>query len=406
MNERAKVLVFNCGSSSLKYILISMPDEVELAGGEAQRVGPKTDQPPRIIHRSGGVERTVPAVLPDHRAAFLSVMKLLETEGQAPDLIGHRIVHGGSRFSRPALVDEQAIEWLLEVQGLAPIHNPPATGLVRACSELYPEIPQVLVFDTAFHATIPDYAREYPLPRYLREDLGFRKYGFHGTSHEFVATEAAAFLGKPLERLDAVSCHLGSGGASLCAISGGKSIDNTMGFSPLQGLIMSTRSGDIDPAVTMRLLAAESGDSSAVEQLLNKRSGMLGLTGSSGDIRDAIARLSDDPEGRARAAVDFYLWRLRKYLGSYLAVVGRPAAIIFTDTIGEGVPYVRWAVCTGMEAFGIKIDKEANARATALPCDVAAPDSRVRILVIRTNEELAIARKSYELARGSVAKEV
>ena len=399
MNDTRSVLVLNCGSSSLKYRLISMPDETELAGGEAQRVGPKTDAPPRIIHRASGLEEgTTFVAMPDHETAFVEVMKLIKSDcGVVPDLIGHRIVHGGTHFSGPAWVDERAIELLHQVQKLAPIHNPPATALVEICRRLYPQVPQALVFDTAFHSTIPEYARGYALPRYLREDLGIRKYGFHGTSHEFVATEAARLLGRPLARLNAVSCHLGSGGASLCAIVDGRSVDNTMGFSPLQGLIMSTRSGDLDPAATTRLLAAEWGDIGAVERLLNKRSGVLGLSGSSGDIRDVLASAGADRKGRAGSTVESYLWRLRKYLGSYLAVVGRPHALIFTDTIGETVPEVRWAVCTGMEAFGIEIDDERNRGATSLPADVSTESSTVRILVIQTNEELAIARKSYAL---------
>ena len=185
MKKQQTILVFNCGSSSLKYRLLAMPEEAELAGGEAQRIGPKTAEPARIVHRIPGSERTVTVEMNDHAAAFAEVMKLVEGEhGAGPDLVAHRIVHGGARFNGPTLLDEQSLAWLEEVQGLAPIHNPPATKLVRACRALYPNVPQVLVFDTAFHATIPDFARDYPLPRYIREDLGIRKYGFNGTSHE------------------------------------------------------------------------------------------------------------------------------------------------------------------------------------------------------------------------------
>jgi len=229
--------------------------------------------------------------------------------------------------------------------------------------------------------------------------MGFRKYGFHGTSHRFVAGEAARFLSKPLDRLNAVSCHLGSGGASLCAIVGGQSVDNTMGYSPLQGLVMSTRCGDIDPAVVLRLMAQTSGDAEAVGTLLNKRSGVLGLSVSSADIRDVLTDLSDGngPSDQALLTAQVYLWRIRKYLGAYLAVVGRADAVIFTDTIGETVPAVRWSVCADMEAFGLRLDPERNERADVLPVDIAADDSPTRILVIRTNEELAIARQCYEM---------
>lgn len=394
------VLVFNCGSSSLKYQLIAMPEERLLAGGEAQRIGPKTDRPAQIVHSRGEATHTVLVPMESHEAAFNEVVKLLGAEGagaEVPDLIAHRIVHGGSSFSKPTLLSDEVLARLEEIQDLAPVHNPSATELVRICRRRYPHVPQVLVFDTAFHATIPDYARDYALPRHLREDLGIRKYGFHGTSHEYVANEAARFLDKPLNQLNAVSCHLGSGGASLCAIVGGESVDNTMGFSPLQGLIMSTRSGDLDPTVATRLLAAEWGDSKAVERILNKRSGVLGLTGTSGDIRDALSRSTGHRDGSAHDAVELYLWRLKKYLGSYLAVVEHPDAIIFTDTVGETVPAIRSGACASLRFFGVEMDEARNESAYELPCDISTPTSAVRLLVIHTNEELAIARKSYAL---------
>ncbi|MDD5658323.1 MAG: acetate/propionate family kinase, partial [Elusimicrobia bacterium] len=263
------------------------------------------------------------------------------------------------------------------------------------CRARYPDLPQVIVFDTAFHQTIPDHAHTYPLPRALRQELGIRKYGFHGTSHQYVAEKAAEMLGRPMEQLNAVSCHLGSGGASLCAIVKGRSVDNTMGFSPLQGLVMSTRCGDLDPAVALRLLAQHQ-DRNAVEKLLNKRSGVLGMSGSSADIRDVFAGMAQ-PDRRARLELtaQIYIWRIRKCLGAYLAVVGDADAVIFTDTIGETVPEVRWGVCAGMDAFGLRMDPERNLSASTLPADVAADDSPVRILVIQTNEELAIARRTY-----------
>jgi acetate kinase len=258
-----------------------------------------------------------------------------------------------------------------------------------------------VVFDTSHHATIPEYAQTYALPRALATRLGTRKYGFHGTSHHFVAAEAAALLGKPLSGLNAVSCHLGSGGASLCAIVGGRSVDNTMGFSPLQGLMMSTRSGDLDPALTLSLLAAHAGDHEAVNRQLNKTSGVLGMSGFSADIRDVIERAgtAEPLQSPHSLTLAVYTWRIRKYLGAYLAVVGETDTILFTDSIGEAVPHVRWAVCSGMDVFGVKIDAVRNAQCRELPADVAADDSRVRILAIATNEELAIARHTYRLTR-------
>jgi len=392
------ILVFNAGSSSLKYRLLSMPEERPLAGGEAQRVGPKTAAPARIVHQAAGRERLVPAEMADHAAAFDRVMELLEREGlPAPGAVGHRVVHGGAVFSRPTLVDDAAMRRLEEVREMAPLHNPPAMRLMEACRRRFPDLPQVAVFDTAFHATIPRRARTCPLPRDFREGLGLRKYGFHGTSHRFVSEEAARFLGKRLEDLNAVSCHLGSGGASLCAVRRGRSLDNTMGYSPLQGLVMSTRSGDLDAAAVLRMVSRERGDGGAVEKRLNTRSGVLGLSGFSADIRDVLARpdAGGAEEGRRRRTLDVYLWRIRKYLGAYLALLGRADAVIFTDTIGETVPAVRWAACAGLEAFGVKIDPERNRGAADLPADVAAADSPVRVLAIRTNEELAIAREAH-----------
>jgi acetate kinase len=389
------VLVLNCGSSSLKYRLIEMPGEKELAGGEAQRVGAPTAEPARIVHNGGGRERTVVVEMRDHTAAFAEVMKILGAEGQPrPDAIAHRIVHGGARFAAATIIDERVVAELEELQDLAPLHNPPATALVKGLRAIYPDLPQVAVFDTAFHATIPYRARTYALPRALSARLGIRKYGFHGTSHRYVAEEAARFLSRPLGKLSAVSCHLGSGGASLAAIVKGRSVDNTMGFSPLQGLVMSTRSGDLDPAVTLGLLARAGGDTRAVEGLLNKRSGVLGMSGASADIRDVFAGQAET-SAAARATEQVYLWRLRKYLGAYLAVVGKADCVIFTDTIGETVSEVRQAACAGMEAFGVAIDERRNREARALPADVATDESPVRILVIRTNEELAIARSTY-----------
>ena len=392
------VLVLNCGSSSLKYRLLAMPEARELAGGEAQRVGPRTAEPARIFHNQNGKKTVHTADMPDHAAAFDEVLKLLaQTGAPKPDALGHRLVHGGARFAGAAIVDATALRDLRAIQKLAPLHNPPATALIAACRERYPDLPQVAVFDTAYHASIPDYAATYALPAKLTAKLGIRKYGFHGTSHQFVVEEAAKFLGKPLAKLSAVSCHLGSGGASLCAVVDGRSVDNTMGFSPLQGLVMSTRCGDLDPSAALRLLIAAQGDPGAVEKTLNKTSGVLGLSGVSADIRDVLAATTRGTaaDARMQATSQVYLWRLRKYLGAYLATVGRADAIIFTDTIGETMPEVRAAVCADMDCFGLQLDFERNAANLPLPCDVATAASPTRILVVATNEELAIARCTY-----------
>ena len=392
------ILVLNCGSSSLKYRLISMPEEVELAAGEAQRIGPKTAEPARIVHKRDKRESIHIVPMGSHAGAFDEIMKLLAKDAASiPDAVGHRVVHGGALFSQPTVITRKVIEDLVSIQGLAPLHNPPATKLIEACQARYPQLPQVAVFDTAFHSTIPEYARTYALPKSLRDDLGIRKYGFHGTSHQYVVEESARWLGRSLDSFNAVSCHLGSGGASLCAVVNGKSVDNTMGYCPLQGLVMSTRCGDLDPAVTLKLMIEAEGSTEAVETMLNKSSGVLGLSGMSGDIRDVLSAVSKTKKQskRMNRTAQIYLWRIRKYLGAYLAVVGRPDAIIFTDTIGETVPLVRWSVCVDMDFFGVKIDEKRNAEVKGMPADVAADSSDVRILVVQTNEELAIARRSY-----------
>lgn len=389
-----KILVFNCGSSSLKYRLIQMPGDRELAGGEAQRVGPPTASPARIYHSVAGGEPQVHyAEMPDHGAAFAAVMNLLLAAGLTCDALGHRAVHGGTLFSQPAIIDDASMAQMEEISGLAPLHNPPILKLISVSRKMYPDLPQVAVFDTAFHSTIPEYARTYAIPQDLCRTYGMCKYGFHGTSHEFVVEEAVRLLKLPREEFSAVSCHLGSGGASLCAVVNGKSVDNTMGYSPLQGLVMSTRCGDIDPALTLNLLAYMQGSEDSVEKILNKQSGVLALSGVSGDIRDVLTLRGEG--ARASRTAEIYLWRIRKYLGAYLTVVGHANAVIFTDTIGENIPEVRERVCRDLEIFGLKIDPEKNRTADHFPCDVATPDSRIRILIIRTNEELAIARRVY-----------
>ncbi len=395
-----RIIVFNCGSSSLKYRLIEMPGERQLAGGEAERVGPKTAEPARIHHQVGEVKETIQVDMPDHASAFTQVMRLLERDPTlVPDAIGHRMAHGGPHFNEHVVLDDAVMAELERIQVLAPIHNPPAVRLIAACRKLYPQLPETVVFDTVYHATIPEVARSYALPGPLAAKHGFRKYGFHGTSHQYVAQKAAKLLGIPFANLNAVSCHLGSGGASLCAIIKGRSVDNTMGYSPLQGLVMSTRSGDLDPAAALALLAREAGDEKSVEAVLNRKSGVLGLSGVSADIRDVLGRLAKHEEASETLslAAQVYLWRIRKYLGAYLTVVGRADCVIFTDTIGEKVPYARWAVTSGLECFGLKIDSEQHARLASLPADLSTPDSRVRILAIATNEEVAIARFSYSL---------
>lgn len=394
------ILVFNCGSSSLKYRLINLPSEREIAAGEAQRIGPPTSRPSAIVHKCDDTEYSREISMRDHATAYKEVINELTTSsGIKPDAIGHRLVHGGTRFITPTRINDSTLGELEKIRGLAPIHNPPAIDLIRACTEQSPGIPQVAVFDTAYHSTIPDYAGEYALPQNLRKEMGYRKYGFHGTSHRFVVEEAANYLGIPISKFNAVSCHLGSGGASLCAVVNGESLDNSMGYSPLQGLVMSTRSGDLDPAIPLRMLSMNPATPTRITDILNRRSGVLALSGLSSDIRDIFTGITPNRRAnpRLQKTTGVYLWRTRKYLGAYLAAVQDPHAVVFTDTIGETMPGVRLALCSDMNVFGMEIDSAANETLRILPADIATPGSRVRILVIRTNEELAIARQSFEI---------
>jgi acetate kinase len=392
------VFVLNCGSSSLKYRMISMPSEEEILGGEVQRIGAKTAESSRIVHHDSRGEIVRRVSVKGYREAFSEVMKLLAGEsGASPDIFAHRLVQGGTEFPSNSIIRDDDFEALELIKGLAPIHNPPVVEIIEECRRGYPGIPQAVVLDTAFHSTIPSYAYTYPIPSDIAGQLGIRKYGFHGISHQYVTRAASDYLHIPLQELNAVSCHLGSGGASICAVVGGKSVDNTMGFSPLQGLVMSTRCGDLDPALILKLIAYSGGDYSKVNDLLNKKSGVLGMSSISSDIRDVISRATKTDDERSQMTLDVYLWRIRKYLGAYLTVVGHADAIVFTDTIGESVPYVREAVCRNLEFFGVKLDEWKNKKVSQFPTDIAAKDSRVRIIVVKTNEELAIAKNSYEL---------
>ncbi|MFW5915514.1 MAG: acetate/propionate family kinase [Planctomycetota bacterium] len=393
------ILALNCGSSSLKYRVYEWPGKVEAAGGEAVRIGPPTAEPARIKHHHNGQSTTHEIEMPDHSTAFDAVNDILRKDDFQPDVIGHRMVHGGEEFDSHTIVSEQVMPRLRSVRDLAPLHNPPAMRLLGACRELYPDIPQVVVFDTVFHSTIPEYAYTYALPRKLAENQGIRKYGFHGISHQYVVEQTAQFLEIPHNQFSAVSCHLGSGGASLCAVRNGESVDNTMGFSPLQGLIMSTRCGDLDPAAVLQLLDRYDIDAERVENILNRESGVLGLSGTSSDIRDVLgAARSEEDNGQLDEALHTYLWRIRKYLGSYLTVTAPSDAIIFTDTVGEQVPEVRSAICADLDQCGVSISPTSNRNVDALPVDVAEEHSDVRIIVVSTNEELAIASATARLA--------
>jgi acetate kinase len=396
-----KVLVLNCGSSSIKLRLFEMGSCASLARGTVERIGEPSGRV-AVWHTPPGAEETEAAregPVADHAAGLRLAAELLRASGALSDPaelhgIGHRVVHGGERFRAPALIDPQVLAALRAVSPLAPLHNPPNLLGIEVAMRFAPSVPQVAVFDTAFHQRMPPRAYLYALPYALYTEHGVRRYGFHGTSHAYVAAQAADYLGRPIEDLSLVTLHLGNG-ASAAAVQGGHSIDTSMGMTPLEGLVMGTRSGDMDPAIAF-FLERETGASSAeVERLLNAESGLKGLCGVN-DMREVLAR-AERADARARLALDVTCYRLRKYIGAYWAAMGRLDAIVFTGGIGENAPRVRAGACAGLEGMGVVLDPALNAAGGGDRFSIDAQDSRVRVLVVRTDEELAIARQTVEV---------
>jgi len=308
--------------------------------------------------------------------------------------VGHRVVHGGEKFTSSALIDEDVEKSIEECFDLAPLHNPPNMMGIKACQELMPGVPMVAVFDTAFHMTIPKYAYMYALPYELYEKYGIRKYGFHGTSHMYVSRRAIAMLGKPAEETKIITCHLGNG-SSITAVKGGKSVDTTMGFTPLEGVCMGTRCGSIDPAVVPFIMEKENLSTREIDTLMNKKSGVLGISGVSNDFRDLDEAASKGNE-RANLALEIFAYKVKKVIGEYTAVLDGVDAIVFTAGIGEDSASIRKRILSGLENFGIKIDEEKN-KIRGQEIDISTPDSKVRVFVIPTNEELTIARDTKEI---------
>ena len=398
-----KVLVLNCGSSSIKYQLYAMPQSETLARGLVERLG---EDDGGYRHTDAAGEDSGELSAPDHRAGLDFAMGRL-TGGASPavgDLseikaVGHRVVHGGEAFTGSVLITPEVEKTIEDNFDLAPLHNPPNLTGIRAAAELLPGAPQVACFDTAFHTTIPEHAYLYALPHQIYEKYRVRRYGFHGTSHRYVARRAARILGKDKYDLNAITCHLGNG-CSMAAVAEGHSVDTSMGLTPLEGLVMGTRSGDLDPAITFYLAGKpEFGDLATINKVLNKQSGLLGVSGVSNDMRELL-EAADDGNARARLAVDVFAYRIRKYIGAYAAVLPRLDAVIFTGGIGENAALVRAKALEGLEAnLGIKLDSTANRAAVGgREADIAAGDSSAHVLVIPTDEEKAIAADTYELA--------
>lgn len=393
------ILVINCGSSSLKYQLINSATEAVLAKGICERIG--IDGSNITYKPEGGEKEKTEAPMPTHTQAIKLVLDALTNEktGVIKSLsevqaVGHRVVHGGEKFTDSALLTDDAIAAIEACSELAPLHNPANLIGIRACQELMPGVPMTAVFDTAFHQTMPEEAYLYGLPYHYYTDYGVRRYGFHGTSHSFVSQRAAEFLGKPYDSLKTIVCHLGNG-SSVSAVDCGKSVDTSMGLTPLEGLVMGTRSGDLDPAIIEYIAKKEDLDIEGVMNVLNKKSGVAGLSGISSDFRDLEDAAAEGNEAALRT-LKVFDYRVRKYIGAYAAAMDGVDVIAFTAGVGENGPITRKGVCEHLTYLGITIDDEAN-KVRGKDAIISTPDSKVTVMVIATNEELAIARETAKL---------
>lgn len=385
------ILVLNCGSSSVKFQLVDQHTQRCMAKGLVERIGLPS---PRLVYRGGGNGTPIKKELEirDHAGAITVALRMLTDPevGVMKDRsevagVGHRVVHGGERFSDSVLITAEVLDEIKACERFAPLHNPHNLRGILVCQELLPGVPQVAVFDTAFHQTMPPEAYLYAVPMELYRKLKIRKYGFHGTSHKYVAEQAAQILGRPLQDLRIITCHLGNG-ASMAAVLHGKSVDTSMGFTPLEGLVMGTRCGDMDPACVTHIIYEEKLSPTQVDELLNKKSGMLGLCETTSDMRD-IERLAMEGSAKHRLALEIYCRRILKYVGAYAAVLGGVDALVFTAGVGENSPIVRRKVCERLGYLGVRLDHEKNERSDPL-ISTGSP----AVLVIPTNEELAIAR--------------
>ncbi len=395
-----KVLVINSGSSSLKYQLIDMETEGVLAKGNCERIGIDGS---KLIHKANGKETVVEKEMPDHNVAVELVLKALTDKEvgvissmEEIDAVGHRVVASGEAFKKPALVTDETMVLMEEIKDLAPLHNPAAIIGVNACRTAMPNTPMGLVFDTGFHFTMPEYAYMYAIDYEHYEKYKIRRYGAHGTSHKFVSQEAAKYLNKKPEELKIVTCHLGNG-SSITAVDGGKCVDTSMGFTPLAGVPMGTRSGDIDFAAAEYLAKKEGMNISEVLNYLNKKSGMLGVSGVSSDFRD-LTSAAEQGNKRAKLALDMFGYCCKKYVGAYAAAMNGVDCIVFTAGVGENTACVRKAICENMEYLGLELDLEKNEeKNNGAIRDITGKNSKVKILIIPTNEELVIARETVEL---------
>jgi acetate kinase len=393
-----KVLVINAGSSSVKYYLYEMPHAEVLVRGSVERIGEENSE---LIHFFGdkthteqkqvkNVEDAMELMLETLIRKDVGVIKCLSEIGG----VGHRVVHGGEEFTGSVVVDEAVITSLEKYADLAPLHNPPNLAGIRAVQRRVPEIPQVACFDTAFHSTIPEVAYMYALPYELYEKYHIRRYGFHGVSHRYVARRAAALMGKDKYDINVITCHLGNG-CSIAAVKKGLSVDTSMGFTPLEGVPMGTRSGDIDPAILF-YLADKGYDVDQLNTMCNKKSGLFGISGASNDMRNLV-ELAEEGHQRAKLAIDIFCYRIKKYIGAYSAVLGTVDAVVFTGGIGENAANLRSRICSDMTQIGIELDPTANKEVGETETTISADDSRVAVFVIPTNEQAAIASDTFDL---------
>ena len=398
-----KILVINCGSSSLKYQLINMADESVICKGNCERIGIDGSF---ITHKANGGEWKVETDFPTHKEAFAKVVEMM-TEGEGKVIeskseisaIGHRIVQGAEKFSEPCLVNDDVIQTIDDLSVLAPAHNKAHAIGLRSAKEVFgADVPNVVVFDTAFHATMPPKAYMYAVPYEFYEKHAIRRYGFHGTSHKFVSRTAAEYLGKKPEELKMITLHLGNG-ASLAAVDGGKVVDTSMGLTPLGGFMMGSRSGDLDPSVVGYISELTGIKGNDLTDYLTKKAGFLGVSGISSDCRDIEVAAAEGNE-KAKLVLDMYFYQLQKFVGSYTAAMNGLDVMVFTAGIGENSASVREGVCEGLGYFGVEIDKEKNKLRGLDVNDITGPNSKVKVLVVATNEELMIARDTKKVVFG------
>lgn len=397
-----RILVINTGSSSIKYQLFDMDSKAILASGLAERIGEDQSLIKQKSHQNGEArEVEINEPMADHQAGLERIVDLLTDPGAKIiahksdiDAVGHRVVHGGEAFHAPCVINDEVIAAIEQYVPLAPLHNPPNLIGINVARQLFPDAAQVAVFDTAFHQTIPPSGYLYALPYELYEKHRVRRYGFHGTSHWFVSEKAAEYLGKPADQLNIITIHLGNG-ASMAAVKGGRCIDTSMGMTPLEGLVMGTRSGDVDPALPFFLAGHLGMDLAGIDKLLNKESGLKGLCGHN-DMRQVI-EAADEGQETAKLALEIYAQRIKKYIGAYLAELGGLDAIIFTAGIGENAPLVRAMCCQGLAYIGIEVDPDKNNVRSREPRDIGRDGTAVRILVVPTDEELKIAVETQKL---------